>query len=125
MLLDAALAPDSLSDVPALARAAEAVGFAAAWTSETQHNPFLPLPLIAANTSGLRFGTAVAIGLARSPLTLAQVGWDLAQQSGGRFILGLGTQVKAHIERRYGQPWPASPVGKLRELVQAIRAVWH
>lgn len=125
MLLDAALAPASLRQAPALARAAEAVGFAAAWTTETQHNPFLPLPLIAEHTTRLRFGTAVAIGLARSPLTLAHVGWDLAEQSGGRFILGLGTQVKPHIERRFGLAWPESPAGKLRELIQAIRAVWH
>jgi len=125
MRLDAALTPRSLTDVPALARAAEAVGFDAAWTTETQHNPFLPLPLIAEHTARLKFGTAVAIGFARSPVTLAHVGWDLAQQSGGRFMLGLGTQVKPHIERRFGLPWPASPVNKLRELIQAIRAVWH
>jgi probable F420-dependent oxidoreductase len=111
--------------VPALARAAEALGFDAAWTTETQHSPFLPLPLIAEHTRRLRFGTAVAIGFARSPVTLAHTAWDLAEQSGGRFMLGLGTQVKPHIERRFGMPWPASPVGKLRELVQALRAVWH
>lgn len=125
MQLDAALAADSLSAVPGLARAAEAAGFAAAWTTETQHSPFLPLPLIAEHTTRLRFGTAVAIGLARSPLTLAHTAWDLAEQSGGRFLLGLGTQVKPHIERRFGMPWPASPVGKLRELIEAIRAVWR
>jgi probable F420-dependent oxidoreductase len=125
MLLDAAFAPHSLTDVPALARAAETVGFDAAWTTETQHNPFLPLPLIAEHTARLRFGTAIAIGFARSPVTLAHVGWDLAQMSGGRFILGLGTQVKPHIERRFGMPWPDSPVNKLRELIQAIRAIWH
>ncbi len=125
MLLDAAFTPRSLADVPSLARAAEAVGFDAAWTTETQHNPFLPMPLIAEHTARLRFGTAVAIGFARSPVTLAHVGWDLAQQSGGRFMLGLGTQVKPHIERRFGLPWPQSPVNKLRELIQAIRAVWH
>jgi probable F420-dependent oxidoreductase len=125
MLLDAAFAVQSLRQAPVLARAAEAVGFAAAWTTETQHNPFLPLPLIAANTTRLHFGTAVAIGLARSPLTLAHVGWDLAEQSSGRFILGLGTQVKPHIERRFGLSWPESPAGKLRELILAIRAVWH
>jgi probable F420-dependent oxidoreductase len=125
MLLDAALAPASLAEVPALAIAAESVGFDAVWTQETQHNPFLPLPLVAEHTARLRFGTAVAIGFARSPVTLAHVAWDLAQQSGGRFILGLGTQVKPHLERRFGMPWPASPLSKLRELVQAIRAVWH
>ncbi|MCC7358057.1 MAG: TIGR03617 family F420-dependent LLM class oxidoreductase [Anaerolineales bacterium] len=125
MVLDAALAAESLSAASGLARAAEAAGFAAVWTTETQHSPFLPLPLIAEHTTQLRFGTAVAIGLARSPLTLAHTAWDLAEQSGGRFILGLGTQVKAHIERRFGMAWPESPVGKLRELIEAIRAVWR
>lgn len=124
MKLDAALATTSLRAIPALARAAEAAGFAAVWTTETQHNPFLPLPLIAEHTQRLHFGTAVAIAFARSPLTLAHVAWDLAAQSGGRFMLGLGTQVKPHIERRFGLPWPESPVGKLREQVQAIRAIW-
>jgi probable F420-dependent oxidoreductase len=125
MYFDAAFTPASLAQVPALARAAEAAGFDAAWTTETQHNPFLPLPLIAEHTTRLRFGTAVAIGFARSPVTLAHVAWDLAEQSGGRFVLGLGTQVKPHIERRFGLPWPASPVGKLRELILGLRAVWH
>jgi probable F420-dependent oxidoreductase len=101
------------------------VGFAALWTNETQHDPFLPLPLIAEHTTRLRFGTAVAIGFARSPTTLAHKAWDLAAYSGGRFVLGLGTQVKAHIERRFGMPWPESPVGKFRELILAIRALWN
>ncbi len=125
MLLDAALAQGSLKEIPALARAAEALGFDAVWTQETQHNPFLPLPLVAEHTTRLHFGTAVAIGFARSPTTLAHVAWDLAAQSGGRFILGLGTQVRAHIERRFGQAWPESPAGKLRDLIQAMRAVWR
>jgi probable F420-dependent oxidoreductase len=125
MELDAALAAPSLADYPALARAAEAAGFGAVWTSETQHNPFLPLPLVAEHTTRLLFGTAVAIGFARSPITLAHVAWDLAQQSGGRFMLGLGTQVKAHIERRFGSQWPESPAGKLRDLVLALRAIWR
>jgi probable F420-dependent oxidoreductase len=125
MHFDAALPPTSLSQVPALARAAEAAGFSAVWTAETQHNPFLPLPLVAEHTTRLRFGTAIAVGFARSPVTLAHVAWDLAEQSGGRFILGLGTQVKAHVERRFGMPWPESPAGKLRELVLAVRAVWN
>jgi probable F420-dependent oxidoreductase len=81
--------------------------------------------LIAEHTQRLRFGTAVAIGFARSPAILAYTAWDLAQASGGRFILGLGTQVKAHIERRFGMPWPESPVNKLREQIAAIRALWQ
>jgi len=125
MYFDAAFAFNSLSQVPALARAAEAAGFSAVWTTETQHNPFLPLPLVAEHTTRLRFGTAVAVGFARSPTTLAHVAWDLAAQSGGRFMLGLGTQVKAHVERRFGMPWPESPVAKLRELILAIRAIWN
>jgi probable F420-dependent oxidoreductase len=124
MKLDAALAAASLQDIPALARAAEAAGFAAVWTTETQHNPFLPLPLIAEHTTRLGFGTAVAIAFARSPMTLAHTAWDLAAQSGGRFMLGLGTQVRAHIERRFGLPWPESPAGKLREQIAALRAIW-
>jgi probable F420-dependent oxidoreductase len=101
------------------------MGFDAIWTSETQHDPFLPCPLIAEHTRKLKFGTAVAIGFARSPATLAYTAWDLAQASGGRFILGLGTQVKAHIERRFSMPWPDSVVGKLREQIAAIRSFWH
>jgi probable F420-dependent oxidoreductase len=125
MKLDAALPPVPLSEVPGYARAAEALGFDALWTTETQHSPFLPGPLIAEHTQKLHFGTAVAIGFARSPATLAYTAWDLAQVSGGRFILGLGTQVKGHIERRFGMPWPDSVVGKLREQIAAIRAFWR
>lgn len=124
MKLDASLPPLSLSAVPETARAAEAIGFDALWTQETQHDPFLPCTLIAEHTSKLNFGTAIAVSFARSPANLAYLAWDLAAQSNGRFILGLGTQVKAHIERRFGQPWPESPVKKLREQIEVIRALW-
>jgi probable F420-dependent oxidoreductase len=124
MKLDASIGfATDLKDVPALAQAAEAIGFDSIWTSETQHDPFLPLTQVAAHTSRLRFGTAVAIAFARSPLIVAHTAWDLAKQSGGRFMLGLGTQVQAHIERRFGMTW-LPPVPRLREYVQAIRAVW-
>ena len=113
-----------LKDVPALAQSAEAIGFDAVWTSETQRDPFLPLALLAEHTTQLKFGTAVAIAFARSPMIVAQTAWDLARQSQGRFRLGLGTQVRAHIERRFGMTW-TPPVPRLREYVQAIRAVWH
>jgi probable F420-dependent oxidoreductase len=125
MIIDTSLPPGGLKEIPELARAAEAMGFGALWTTETMHDPFLPGPLIALNSSRLAFGTAVAIAFARSPATLAYTAWDLAQLSQGRFILGLGTQVKAHIERRFGQPWPASPVKKLREQIEAVRALWQ
>jgi probable F420-dependent oxidoreductase len=124
MKFDATLAPTGLKDVPLIAKAAEEIGFDALWTQETQHDPFLPCALIAEHTARLRFGTAVAVSFARSPANIAYTAWDLAAQSNGRFILGLGTQVKAHIERRFGQPWPESVTGKLREQIQVIRAFW-
>jgi len=124
MKFDAALPPVHLKDVPAIAKAAEEIGFEALWTQETQHDPFLPCALIAEHTTRLYAGTAIAVSFSRSPANLAYTAWDLATQSDGRFILGLGTQVKAHIERRFGQPWPESPVKKLREQIEVIRAFW-
>jgi probable F420-dependent oxidoreductase len=124
MKLDAGLPPVQLKDVAAIAKAAEEIGFDALWTQETQHDPFLPCTLIAEHTSRLNFGTGIAVSFARSPANLAYTAWDLAAQSGGRFILGLGTQVKAHIERRFGLPWPVSVTGKLREQIEVIRLFW-
>lgn len=123
--IDTTLPPTFLNSVPGLVRAVETMGFDGIWTTETQHDPFLPGPLIAEHTSDLQFGTAVAIGFARSPATMAYTAWDLAQASQGRFILGLGTQVKGHINRRFGMSWPESVVGKLREQIGAIRAFWQ
>ena len=122
--IDASLPTVPLKEVPAIAKAAEGMGFDALWTSETQHDPFLPCALIAEHTQRLNFGTAIAVSFARSPATLAYTAWDLAAQSHGRFMLGLGTQVKAHVERRFGMQWPESVVRKLREQIQAIRAFW-
>ncbi len=125
MLFDAALPPTPLSMVPTIAREAETIGFNALWGSETIHNPFLPGTLVAEHSNSIKYGTAVAVSFARSPATMAYTAWDLAQVSSGRFILGLGTQVKAHIERRFGMPWPDSPVKKLREQIAAMRAIWQ
>lgn len=125
MLLDAALPPAPLKSVPSIAREAEAIGFNTLWSTETTHNPFLPGALVAEHTQRLNYGTAVAVSFARSPATMAYTAWDLAQASQGRFILGLGTQVGAHIERRFGMPWPKSPVNKLREQIEAMRAMWN
>jgi probable F420-dependent oxidoreductase len=124
MKFDAALPVVGLKDVPAMAKAAEEIGFEALWTQETQHDPFLPCALIAEHTTHLRAGTAIAVSFARSPANIAYTAWDLAAQSDGRFILGLGTQVKAHIERRFGLSWPESVTGKLREQIEVIRAFW-
>ncbi len=125
MKIDTGLPPIDLDQVPGFAQSAEAIGFDGIWTSETQHDPFLPLVLIGEHTERLSFGTAVAIAFARSPATVAYTSWDLAKQSGGRFILGLGTQVKPHIERRFGMLWPDSPIGHMREFVAAVRAFWE
>ncbi len=125
MKFDAVLPPMHLKNVPAVARAAEDMGFDTLWTTETQHDAFLPHPLIADNTSKINMGTAIAISFARSPGDMAYTAWDLAAQSEGRFILGLGTQVKGHITKRFGMPWPDSVVDKLREQIGAIRALWH
>lgn len=124
MKLDAALPIVHLKDIPTIAKAAEETGFAALWTQETQHDPFLPCTLIAEHSANMEIGTAIAVSFARSPATLAYTAWDLAAQSNGRFILGLGTQVKAHIERRFGMTWPESVTGKLREQIQVIRTLW-
>lgn len=125
MKLDASLPPIALRQLPGLAQAAEAAGFDGLWSTETQHDPFLPLALASEHTQRISVGTAVAIAFARSPTVLAHTAWDLAEQSGGRFILGLGTQVKAHVERRFGMPWPDSPVKALREHIQVIRTLWQ
>jgi probable F420-dependent oxidoreductase len=125
MKLDTGFPPVDLEQAPVFAQAAEAVGFDGVWTSETQHDPFLPLALIAEHSKRMRLGSAVAIAFARSPGTVAYTAWDLAKLSKGRFILGLGTQVKPHIVRRFGMPWPESPVNHLREFVAAVRAFWE
>ena len=123
MKLDTAFAPTCLADVPALAKAAEAVGFDALWTAETSHDPYLPLPMVAEHTERITFGTSIAVAFPRSPLVHAQIAWDLATQSDGRFVLGLGTQVKGHNERRFGIKWEA-PGPRLREMILCIRAIW-
>lgn len=125
MKLDIGVAVDTnpLPTMAATARSADELGFAALWTPETAHNPFLPLVLAAEHSQRLELGTAVAIAFPRSPMVTAQLAWDLAAFSGGRFVLGLGTQVKAHIERRFSTNWDA-PVARLRDYIYALRAIW-
>lgn len=125
MYIDASLPPVPLASVPEIARHAEDLGFDTLWGSETMHDPFLAGALALEHSRRMSYGTAVAIAFARSPGNIAYTAWDLAQQSSGRFILGLGTQVKAHIVRRFGMPWPASVVGHLRDMLLAVRAIWH
>lgn len=123
MKIDVGVLVPNMLDMAATARAAEETGFDCLWTSETQHEPFLPLAIAAEHTSRIELGTSIAVAFARSPTNLAHIAWDLALASKGRFILGLGTQVKAHIERRFAMTWE-SPAPKLREMILAMRAVW-
>jgi probable F420-dependent oxidoreductase len=123
MKFDASLLVQDLSQVAALARFAEKANFDGLWTFETAHDPFLPLVLAAEHSRRLSLGTSIAIAFARSPAVLAYVGWDLARFSKGRFIMGLGTQVKGHNERRFGVKWE-KPVEKMREVILAMRAIW-
>ena len=125
MKLDAGLGTEGnyLRKAGESARAAESLGFAGLWTSETKHDAFLPLAIAADETHRIQLGTSVAIAFSRSPMEVAQTAWDLQDLSDGRFILGLGTQVKAHIKRRFSMPWD-KPVSRLREYILALRAIW-
>jgi probable F420-dependent oxidoreductase len=121
--LDLGLMTFDLSAVAAYAGRAEALGFGAIWSAETRHDPFLPLAVASTTTSRIGLGTAIAIAFARSPMILAHIAWDLQKASGGRFVLGLGSQVKAHNERRFSVAWEP-PAPRMREVVLALRAIW-
>jgi probable F420-dependent oxidoreductase len=101
----------------------EEAGFDGAYTFEGQSDPFIAVAAAAMTTRKMDLMTSVAIAFARNPMNLAYLGNDLQNLSGGRFILGLGTQIKAHIERRFSMPW-SKPAARMRELVQAVRAIW-
>jgi probable F420-dependent oxidoreductase len=123
MLLDAALLSTGIDDVAGTARELEERGYAGVWSSEADHDPFLPLLTAGSATEHLQVGTAIAVAFARSPMTLAMTAHDLQRYTRGRFILGLGSQVRAHVERRFGMPW-SPPVERMREYVAALRAIW-
>lgn len=126
MKLDVGLGTEGnyLKTVEETARAAEELGFAGLWSNETKHDAFLPLAIAANGTDKIELGPSVAIAFSRSPMEMAQTAWDLQSISDGRFILGLGTQVKAHVTRRFSMPWD-SPAARLREYILALRAIWE
>lgn len=101
----------------------ERLGYDRAFSFEAKHDPFLPLAVAAEHTRSIQLGTAVAIAFARTPMTLANVAWDLQELTEGRFTLGLGSQIRPHIQQRFSMPW-SSPVRRMRELVLGIRAIW-
>jgi probable F420-dependent oxidoreductase len=111
------------TDMAGQAALVEDMGFDACWIGETNSDPFLKCLQAAEATSRISVGTAAAIAFARSPMTLAYTGYDLARLSQGRFVLGLGSQVKAHVERRFSMPW-TSPAPRMREMLLALRAIW-
>lgn len=124
MLLDVTVFPKDLNAIGDTSRQIEAYGFHGLWTAETAHNPFLPLTHVASATSRIQLGTAIAVAFPRSPMVMANTAWDLAEQSKGRFILGLGTQIKPHITKRFSTEWSA-PVPRLREYIESLRAIWN
>jgi probable F420-dependent oxidoreductase len=112
-----------LADVTGAAARLERRGYDCCWTAEINHDPFLPLVLAAEHTATIELGTSIAVAFARNPMTVANVGWDLQAYSEGRFILGLGSQIKPHIENRFSMPW-SQPVQRMREFVLALREIW-
>jgi probable F420-dependent oxidoreductase len=101
----------------------EALGYDRAFSFEARHDPFLPLAVAAEHTTTVGLGTALAIAFARTPMLLANAAWDLQAITGGRFTLGLGTQIRQHIEDRFSMPW-SRPADRMRELVLAVQAIW-
>lgn len=128
MLIDATLLSTGTggADFDALAATArdvESRGYAGVWASEVDHDPFLQLLAAGQATERIQIGTAIAVAFARSPMTLASTAYDLQRYTRGRFVLGLGTQIKPHIERRFSMPW-GKPVGRMREFIGALHAIW-
>ena len=114
----------SIASIATEARRAEELGYDYFSSSETAHNPFLPLVVAAEHTARMELRTSIALAFSRSPMDTAYIAWDLHAQSDGRFVLGLGSQVKGHIVRRFGASW-TSPAPRMREYVLALRAIWH
>jgi probable F420-dependent oxidoreductase len=112
-----------LDKVGAQAQELEEMGYSGILSAETSHDPFFPLLVAAQNTAKVDLMTSIAVAFARSPMTLANVGHDLNAVSKGRFILGLGSQIKPHIAKRFSMPW-SSPAARMREFILAMRAIW-
>jgi len=123
MKFDCTVFVEDLKSIVPLGQAVESIGFDTLWVAETAHTPFQALALVAHNTSRLKLGTGIAVAFARSPTLTAYEAWDLAQLSDGRFMLGLGTQIKAHIKRRFGMEW-GRPGPRMRDYLLAVKAAW-
>lgn len=124
IILDQTLDGATLDQVGEMARRAESAGAGAVWVGEVNNDPFLPMLSAALSTSTLQVGTSVAIAFARSPMTVAMSAYELQAVSRGRFVLGLGTQVRGHVTRRFGMPW-SSPAARMADYVGALQAIWR
>ncbi|MFI6101047.1 LLM class F420-dependent oxidoreductase [Lentzea sp. NPDC051213] len=124
MKLDRSAVDYTPTDVGAIAKRAEDRGYDGFWLAETKHDPFLALSGAAAATERIELGTAIAVAFARNPMTIATTANDLQLLSGGRFNLGLGSQIEAHITKRFSMEW-SKPAARMREFVLAIQAIWH
>jgi probable F420-dependent oxidoreductase len=123
MKVDGIMMTPDLGSVGERTRRMEALGYDGLITAETQNNPFLPLTLAAEHTERLDLATGIAVAFARNPMDLAHIGHDLQAYSQGRFILGLGSQIKPHIEKRFSMPF-SHPAARMREFILAMRAIW-
>jgi len=112
-----------LDTVGAQAQELEQMGYSGVMTAETSHDPFFPLLVAAQNTERVDLMTSIAVAFARSPMTMANIGHDLNVASKGRFVLGIGSQIKPHITKRFSMPW-SSPAARMREFILAMRAIW-
>ncbi|MFM7536640.1 MAG: LLM class F420-dependent oxidoreductase [Acidimicrobiales bacterium] len=122
MKVDGGIGTD-LTTAGANAKEAEEAGYSGIWTAETSHDPFFPLLLAAEHTEHIELGTSIAVAFARNPMVLANIGYDLQAYSKGRFVLGLGSQIKPHITKRFSMEW-SQPAARMREMILAIRAIW-
>ena len=123
MRVDGTTMTSKPEDMPAAARELEDLGYDGVFTAETSHDPFLPITLAALETERIELGTGIAVAFARNPMTMATIGNDLQLYTKGRFILGLGSQIKPHIEKRFSMPW-SHPADRMREFILAMRAIW-
>ena len=123
MKVDTGFAVTTSVDVRDQASRGERDGYSAVWTSEVKHDPFVSLALAATATERVQLGTSIALAFARNPMSTAVAANDIHQLSGGRLLLGLGSQIKAHITRRFAMPW-SHPAPRMREYILALQAIW-
>ena len=123
MKIDTQMSMTGSADPRPAAAEAEQAGYAGAWTSEVKHDPFIAVALAVSVTERVELGTAIALAFARSPMTTAVQANDLQMLSQGRLLLGLGSQIRAHITRRFSMPW-SHPAPRMREYILAMRAIW-